>query len=150
MSDTNLGKKQHPARRAGWKQYVSELKIYRQVISTETKQLRLLAARAATVARPGPVHLKRILLAAEPFANASGPVAFIIGAGIEPFIHHVQVKIVFRGSVMKFVTALVQAFPWANRKFLQPAAKHSPSARATLSIAGSCVAIVPSTMAAML
>jgi hypothetical protein len=60
-------------------------------MSTETKQFRLLAARAATVAIPAAVHLKRILLAADPFANASGPVAFMIGAGVEPFIHHVQV-----------------------------------------------------------
>ena len=60
-------------------------------MSTETLQFRLLAAFAATVAIPAAVHLKRILFAAPPFANAIGPVAFMIGAGIVPFMHHVQV-----------------------------------------------------------
>ncbi len=119
-------------------------------MSTETKQFRLLDARAATVASPAAVHLKRILLAADPFANARGPVAFMIGAGVVPFMHQVQVVTTLRGRVTAFSAGTVQPFDGDRRKLLQPDAKHSPSARATLSIAGSCVAMVPSTIAAML
>lgn len=110
----------------------------------------MLAARAATVAVPGPEHLKRILFAAEPLANARGPVAFMIGAGVVPFIHQVHVYTVPTGRLIELTAATAQPFDGDRRKLLQPSAKHSPSARATLSIAGSCVAMVPSTMAAML
>ena len=63
---------------------MSEVRDYRQVMSTETKQLRLLAARAATVARPRAVHLKRILFAAEPFEKASGPGLPPLGNRVPP------------------------------------------------------------------